>query len=137
MDSSKNSLSLALFFSFNLLFFTLVSGCNNGCPYIPTPKPNPNPNPSPNPSKGHCPRDALKLGVCAKLLNGSIGTVVGNPPDPHCCSALGGLLDLEAAICLCTALKANILGINLNIPISLSLLLNTCGKQPPSDFICA
>nr|GME11588.1 14 kDa proline-rich protein DC2.15 [Ipomoea batatas] len=109
MDSSKKSLSLALFFSFNLLLFTL----------------------------GHCPRDALKLGVCAKLLNGSIGTVVGNPPDPHCCSALGGLLDLEAAICLCTALKANILGINLNIPISLSLLLNTCGKQPPSDFICA
>ncbi|XP_062180699.1 14 kDa proline-rich protein DC2.15-like [Phragmites australis] len=33
--------------------------------------------------------------------------------DP-CCSLLDGLVDLEAAICLCTAIKANNLGINLN-----------------------
>ncbi|KAG6416277.1 hypothetical protein SASPL_123703 [Salvia splendens] len=136
MDSKKLSFSL-LFLVINLMFFSLVSGCyicNN-----PNPKPNPNPNPNPNPSpaKGNCPRDALKLGICAKLLNGSIGTEIGQPPDHPCCSALGGLLDLEAALCLCTALKANILGINLNIPISLSLLINTCGKTLPKDFICA
>lgn len=129
MDSKKST-SLVVFLSINLLFFVLVSGCN-------TPMPNPNPYPPPTPSKGSCPRDALKLGVCAKLLNGSIGTVIGNPPDHPCCSILGGLIDLEAAICLCTALKANILGININIPISLSVLINTCGKKLPSDFICA
>ncbi|KAL3840695.1 hypothetical protein ACJIZ3_025286 [Penstemon smallii] len=123
-----------------LLFFALANGCYFGC-NSPTPKPNPNPNPNPNPviKGGTCPRDALKLGICAKLLNGNIGTEIGAPPEPDhpCCSALGGLLDLEAAVCLCTALKANILGININIPISLSLLINTCGKTLPKDFICA
>ncbi|CAF1825506.1 BnaCnng34320D [Brassica napus] len=38
--------------------------------------------------------------------------------------SLKGLVDLEAAACLCTALKANVLGIKLNVPVSLSLLLN-------------
>ncbi|XP_052170843.1 14 kDa proline-rich protein DC2.15-like [Diospyros lotus] len=117
-----------LFLVINLLFFA-VSGCNT-C-YSPKP-----PIPNPTPSSGKCPRDALKLGVCAKLLNGSVGAVVGAPPNFPCCSILGGLLDLEAAICLCTALKANILGINLNIPISLSLLIDTCGKQLPPEFQC-
>ncbi|KAL0329585.1 UNVERIFIED_CONTAM: proline-rich protein DC2.15 [Sesamum radiatum] len=137
MDSKKSS-SAILFLCTNLMFFALVSGCYMGCNNpIPKPNPNPNPNPNPSPVKGTCPRDALKLGICAKLLNGSVGTEIGTPPDHPCCSALGGLLDLEAAVCLCTALKANILGINLNIPISLSLLINTCGKTLPKDFICA
>lgn len=119
-----SSLSL-LFLSINLMFFALASSCYIGC------------NNNPSPAKGSCPRDALKLGICAKLLNGGIGAEIGNPPDHPCCSALGGLLDLEAAVCLCTALKANILGINIDIPISLSLLINTCGKTLPKDFICA
>ncbi|KAL3645422.1 hypothetical protein CASFOL_010602 [Castilleja foliolosa] len=130
----KKSPSTLLFLFINLMFFSLAKGCYFGC-NNPIPKPNPNPNPSP--AKGSCPRDALKLGICAKLLNGSIGAEIGSPPDHPCCSALGGLLDLEVAACLCTALKANILGINLNIPISLSLLVNTCGKSLPKDFICA
>uniref|UniRef100_M8BAC6 14 kDa proline-rich protein n=1 Tax=Aegilops tauschii TaxID=37682 RepID=M8BAC6_AEGTA len=54
-----------------------------------------------------------------------------------CCSLLGGLADLEAAVCLCTALKANVLGIVLNIPVKLSLLLNYCGKTAPKGFQCA
>ena len=134
MDSKRTS-SAALFLSVNLVLFSLSSGCYT-CPQ-PKPTPTPNPaNPNPN-SKGHCPRDALKLGVCAKLLNGPVGAVIGNPPDHPCCSLLDGLLDLEAAVCLCTAIKANILGINLNIPISLSLLINTCGKTVPKEFQCA
>ncbi|EOY24388.1 PREDICTED: 14 kDa proline-rich protein DC2.15 [Theobroma cacao] len=132
MDSKRCS-STILLLAINLLFFTLVSGCNT----CVQPRPNPNPRPTPSPPTKSCPRDALKLGVCAKLLNGTIGGVVGNPPDTPCCSVLSGLVDLEAAVCLCTAIKANVLGININIPISLSLLINTCGKQLPSDFICA
>nr|GEV27005.1 hypothetical protein [Tanacetum cinerariifolium] len=46
----------------------------------------------------------------------------------------GCLVDIEAAVCLCTAIKANVLGINLNVPVSLSLLLNVCGKKVPSGF---
>ncbi|OAY59999.1 14 kDa proline-rich protein DC2.15-like [Manihot esculenta] len=128
MDAKSSS--AALFFFINLLLFALANGCNTCV------QPKPIPNPKPNPTGKSCPRDALKLGVCAKLLNGAVGTVVGNPPDTPCCSILQGLVDLEAAVCLCTAIKANILGININIPISLSLLINTCGKQLPSDFIC-
>ncbi|KAM7494112.1 hypothetical protein LguiB_028721 [Lonicera macranthoides] len=126
-----------LFLTTNLLFFVAANACFPGCG-IPHKPANPNPIPNPTPSTtGKCPRDALKLGVCAKLLNGAVGAEVGAPPDHPCCSLLGGLIDLEAALCLCTALKANILGINLNIPISLSLLINTCGKSLPSDFQCA
>ncbi|XP_049415683.1 putative lipid-binding protein AIR1B isoform X1 [Solanum stenotomum] len=103
--------SLAFFLVFNVLFFTMVSACYT-CP------------------------DALKLGICANVLNGLLNVTLGTPPVKPCCSLIGNLVDLEAAVCLCTALKANILGINLNIPISLSLLLNVCSKEAPKEFIC-
>nr|GMC85218.1 14 kDa proline-rich protein DC2.15-like [Ipomoea batatas] len=80
--------------------------------------------------------DALKLGVCANLLNGLLNVTVGTPPKTPCCSLIQGLADLEAAVCLCTAIKANILGINLNVPLSLSLLLNVCTKDTPKGFTC-
>ncbi|KAL5727848.1 hypothetical protein ACHQM5_000993 [Ranunculus cassubicifolius] len=100
----------------------------------PSPKPTPPSTPSPTRT---CPRDALKLGVCGNLLGGLLGVIVGTPSKTPCCSLLQGLVDLDAAICLCTAIRANILGINLNVPISLSLLLNTCGYKVPSGFKCA
>ncbi|CAN6294348.1 unnamed protein product [Urochloa humidicola] len=103
------------------------------CPPPPAPKP---PTPSGHHNHGSCPRDALKLGVCANVL-GLVKAKVGSPPYQPCCSLLDGLVDLEAAVCLCTAIKANILGINLNLPIDLSLILNNCGKGCPSDFHCA
>ncbi|XP_008786990.1 14 kDa proline-rich protein DC2.15-like [Phoenix dactylifera] len=125
--ASKNSASAALFLALNLLFFALVSGCGV-CPG-PTPKP-------PSRSKGKCPIDTLKLGVCANVLNGLINLNLGKPPKKPCCSLIKGLADLEAAVCLCTALKANILGIKLNIPVDLSLLINYCGKKVPTGFQC-
>ncbi|KAF5203785.1 pEARLI1-like lipid transfer protein [Thalictrum thalictroides] len=97
-----------------------------------TPKPKPTP---PAPSKGTCPRDTLKLGVCANLLGGVVG-VITSPSNTPCCVLIQGLTDLEAALCLCTAIKANILGVNLNVEISLSLVLNTCGKKVPSGYKC-
>ena len=122
--------------------------------YNPNPNHDSNPsstsdsNPSSSPNSNHtpnlsnatwatCPRDALKLGVCANLLRGLISVEVGSPPVKPCCSLIQGLIDLEAALCLCTAIKANVLGINLDVPLSLSLLLNACGNQVPSGFQCA
>ncbi|KAJ4954511.1 hypothetical protein NE237_013921 [Protea cynaroides] len=134
--ASKASASTALFLSLNLLFFAFVSACGT-CPPNTKPTPNPNPNPNPTPSKGSCPKDALKLGVCVNLLNGSVGAVIGTPPNTPCCTLIKGLADLEAAICLCTAIRAKVLGINLNVPVSLSLLLNTCGKKLPTGFQCS
>ncbi|CAM0871181.1 unnamed protein product [Alopecurus aequalis] len=88
-------------------------------------------------SGGRCPIDTLKLGVCANVLNGLINLQLGTPPKKPCCSLIQGLADVEAAVCLCTALKANILGINLNVPIDLSLLVNYCGRKVPRGFQCS
>ena len=86
-------------------------------------------------SIGQCPINELKLGVCADVL-GLVQAQVGAPPALPCCSLLKGLVDLEAAVCLCTAVKANVLGIKLNLPVNLSLILNYCGKNVPSGFQC-
>ncbi|XP_058106604.1 14 kDa proline-rich protein DC2.15-like isoform X4 [Magnolia sinica] len=131
--ASKSSASAALFLSFNVLFFAFVSANDRPCLctrcYC-----NPTPNPRPRPT-GRCPRDALKLGICANLL-GLVNVVVGSPPTLPCCSLIQGLANLEAAVCLCTAIRANILGLILNIPVSLSLILNDCGRRVPNGFQC-
>ncbi|XP_012488769.2 14 kDa proline-rich protein DC2.15-like [Gossypium raimondii] len=132
MDSKKSA-SIALLLALNILFFSLVSANCGSCSSSGS---NPRPTPTPTPSaRGRCPRDALKLGVCANVLN-LVNVTVGSPPVMPCCSLLNGLVDLEAAACLCTAIRANILGINLNIPISLSLLLNVCSRNVPTGFQC-
>ncbi|OVA11036.1 Bifunctional inhibitor/plant lipid transfer protein/seed storage helical domain [Macleaya cordata] len=126
----------------NLIFFTCVSSHKVPCPPdVPTPKSPPAPakppvKPSVKPAK--CPKDTLKLGVCADLLGGFVSLVVGTPANSPCCSLLTGLADLEAALCLCTAIKANVLGVvNLEVPIAVSLLVNACGKKVPDGFKCA
>ncbi|KAG7587897.1 Hydrophobic seed protein domain [Arabidopsis suecica] len=146
--ASRTTKSLALFLILNFLLFTTISACGKcGCPspkpkpkpspsHKPKPNPKPKPTPSPSPATAKCPRDALKLGVCANVLNGLLNVTLGKPPVEPCCTLIKGLADLEAAACLCTALKANILGINLNIPVSLSLLLNVCSKKVPPGFQC-
>ena len=130
--ASKGNASLVLFLVLNVLFFAMVSGCGT----CPSPTPKPEPRPKPKPTKATCPKDTLKLGVCADLL-GLVSVEVGSPPTKPCCTLIKGLADLEAAVCLCTAIKANVLGNNLNVPVSLSLLLNVCGKKAPSGFKCA
>ncbi|PIA28803.1 hypothetical protein AQUCO_06600015v1 [Aquilegia coerulea] len=130
--ASNNSASAVFFLTLNILFFALVTA-HDDC--SPSPKHVPKPSKPTYPAKpysvptpaayGKCPRDALKLGVCANLLGGLVSVQVG-------------LVDLEAAVCLCTAIKAKVLNIvNLNVPVSLSLLLNTCGKKAPTGFQCA
>ncbi|XXG85933.1 hypothetical protein AAC387_Pa11g0928 [Persea americana] len=140
MASTNSTSAAALFLSLNLVFFAFATATQSvPCPPPPSKaKPTPNPTTPTTPSSpaGTCPRDALKLGVCANVL-GLVNAKVGSPPTLPCCSLIQGLVDLEAAVCLCTALKANVLGINLNIPLSLSLLLNVCGKRVPTEFQCA
>ena len=136
--------SIALFLALNLVAFSMASACGGGCPTPSTPTPStpstPTPStpstPTPTPASfGKCPRDAVKLGVCANVL-GLIKAKVGVPPTLPCCPLLEGLVDLEAAVCLCTVLKADILGIKLNLPIDLSLILNHCGRSVPTGFKC-
>ena len=129
--ASKAALLLCL----NVLFFTVVSSTYVPCnPPPKTPKHPPVPKP-PSPKQVSCPKDTVKFGVCADVL-GLINVQLGKPPKTPCCNLIEGLADLEAAVCLCTALKANVLGINLNVPVNLSLLLNYCGKGVPKGFVC-
>nr|GLL21059.1 14 kDa proline-rich protein DC2.15-like [Ipomoea trifida] len=115
MASNPKS-SATIFLALNLLFFALITetqACNT-CPGYPAIPP---------------PRHGGSNG-------GLVGVVIGAPPTLPCCSLIAGLADLEAAVCLCTAIRANILGINLNVPLSLSLVLNNCGRQVPNGFTC-
>ncbi|CAN0842129.1 Putative lipid-binding protein AIR1 [Linum grandiflorum] len=114
MASSKTNSALAIFLALNLLTFSMVSA-----------------------QTAKCPVDTLKLGVCANVLRSLLNLNVGNPPVQPCCSLIDGLVDLEAALCLCTTIKLNALNIvNLNVPLSLNLLLNVCKKNAPSGFQC-
>ncbi|CAI0486091.1 unnamed protein product [Linum tenue] len=140
--ASQTSSGMALFLALNLLFFSMASACAKPTPPNPRPTPStPKPTP-PSPTtpstggSGKCPIDALKLGVCADVLANLLNLKLGSPPVQPCCSLINGLVDVEAAVCLCTAIKANILGINLNVPVSLSLLLNACNHKLPSGFQC-
>ncbi|WOH16120.1 hypothetical protein DCAR_0935669 [Daucus carota subsp. sativus] len=86
---------------------------------------------------GTCPRNAIRFGACTKVLGGLLGVRAGTAPKKPCCRLFGGLVEVESAVCLCTAIKANVLGSNLNIPISLGLLLNVCDIQTPPGFQCS
>ncbi|CAM0871188.1 unnamed protein product [Alopecurus aequalis] len=107
------------------------TNCGSYCPGPPTPV---TPTPVP-PTGGVCSIDTLKLSVCANVLN-LLKLNLGVLSNNKCCPLLSGLTDLDAAVCLCTAIKANVLGINLNVPVDLVLLLNQCGKTCPADFSC-
>ncbi|KAG2660356.1 14 kDa proline-rich protein DC2.15-like [Panicum virgatum] len=124
--------AFVLFVAVNLVLGVASACYSPDCSTGSTPS---TPTPTTPGSIGQCPINALKLGVCADVL-GLVQAQVGAPPALPCCSLLKGLVDLEAAVCLCTAVKANVLGIQLNLPINLSLILNYCGKNVPSGFQC-
>ncbi|XP_009365676.2 36.4 kDa proline-rich protein [Pyrus x bretschneideri] len=100
-----------------------------------TPKPPTVKPPPPSPPKDTCPIDTLKLGACVDVLGGLIHVGIGSSAKDACCPVLQGLVDLDAAICLCTTIKAKLLNVNLIIPIALQVLI-ACGKTPPSGFQC-
>ncbi|KAH0689606.1 hypothetical protein KY285_016755 [Solanum tuberosum] len=121
MASKSSHSSVALILSLNLVLFALVSGTNStgNCGGQQT-----------------CSIDTLKLGVCANILN-LVNVVVGSPPTMPCCSLIQGLLDLEAAVCLSLAIRANVLGIiNLQVPLAIDLILSACGRSIPTNSTC-
>lgn len=134
--------------------FLLLATHSDACGSSSCPKPTPAPAPcSPTAPKAQggggarCPVNALKLGACASVLGGLVSLELGQQQRPAassssstqpCCPLLGGLADLDAAVCLCTALRANVLGIvQLGAHVELSVLVNYCGKKLPQGFQCA
>ncbi|KAG5564358.1 hypothetical protein RHGRI_000527 [Rhododendron griersonianum] len=90
----------------------------------------------PPPPADTCPIDTLKLGACVDLLGGLVHIGLGDPVANECCPVLAGLVELEAAVCLCTTLKLKVLNLNIFLPLALQLLI-TCGKTPPPGFTCS
>ncbi|KAK3195050.1 hypothetical protein Dsin_026360 [Dipteronia sinensis] len=130
---SKVAAIVALLILVNLTFFTCVSSHQVPCP----PKGLPSPPSAPKKEPAKCPKDTLKFGVCGSWL-GLVYENVGTKPSKECCALIAGLADLEAALCLCTAIKSNALGvIKLNVPVALSLVVNSCGKKVPQGFECS
>ncbi|WCJ30322.1 Bifunctional inhibitor/lipid-transfer protein/seed storage 2S albumin superfamily protein [Euphorbia peplus] len=140
--ASSSTIPACIFVLSLLLFSNFSSAMPKPTDIPPTPGPIPSipspatPSLAPAPARESCPVDTLKLGVCADLL-GLVSIVIGSPPSgSKCCAVIEGLLDLEAALCLCTAIKANVLGINLNVPVTLGLLVSACEKTLPEGFTC-
>ncbi|KAF0894506.1 hypothetical protein E2562_039283 [Oryza meyeriana var. granulata] len=126
------------------------------CSYCPTPKPTPPPppppkvkpppssvpcppppyTPTPSTPTGKCPINTLKLLACVDAINGLVHAVVGAKAGDACCPLLSGVADLDAALCLCTTIKAKALGLNVVLPIAIEVLVNECGKHVPSSFQC-
>ncbi|OAY31490.1 36.4 kDa proline-rich protein [Manihot esculenta] len=100
------------------------------------PKGGSTPCPPPPGAKATCPIDTLKLGACVDLLGGLVHIGLGDPVVNECCPVLQGLVELEAAVCLCTTLKLKLLNLNIYVPIALQLLV-TCGKTPPPGYTCS
>ncbi|WOH16117.1 hypothetical protein DCAR_0935666 [Daucus carota subsp. sativus] len=151
--SSKSSLPLVLFLFLNLLFTGLAvssSDCDSPPKHSSKHKhkhhdrnsnspPMSNSNPPKLPPRFPLPlspRSAPGTPELPPVLGGLLGVRAGTAPKKPCCRLFGGLVEVESAVCLCTAIKANVLGSNLNIPISLGLLLNVCDIQTPPGFQC-
>ena len=94
------------------------------------------PCPPKTPAQATCPIDTLKLGACVDLLGGLVHIGVGDPVVNQCCPVLQGLVELEAAVCLCTTLKLKLLNLNIYVPLALQLLV-ACGKTPPPGYTCS
>ncbi|CAN0908540.1 36.4 kDa proline-rich protein [Linum grandiflorum] len=101
-------------------------------PVTNPPPPVPCPPPATQPT---CPIGGLKLGACVDVLGGLVHVGIGNPVENVCCPVIKGLLEIEAAVCLCTSIRLKLLNINIFIPLALQALI-TCGKTPPPGFVC-
>ncbi|KAL0312853.1 UNVERIFIED_CONTAM: Cortical cell-delineating protein [Sesamum radiatum] len=117
MSSSSRNSTICLILCLNLLFFNFIN-CNTLVVLQTT-------------STTTCPKDTLKLRVCTSLLGSLIGLLpIEKPLKEQCCGLIQGLVNLDAAICLCTTIKAGLLGIiPINIDLAIEILLNACGRM--------
>ncbi|XP_057503151.1 putative lipid-binding protein At4g00165 [Actinidia eriantha] len=128
----RDSEAFALLILLNIIFF--ASDSSHEVPSCPPKKP---PSAPLGPKmQAKCPKDNLKFGVYGEWL-GPVTEVIGAKPSSQCCALIKGLADLEAALCLCTAIKATVWGaLKVEVPIALSLVINGFGKKVQEGFVC-
>ncbi|TVU01614.1 hypothetical protein EJB05_52917, partial [Eragrostis curvula] len=145
MKTARKTSTTAAVLALNLLLVLVATPSAEACNSCHKPPPAPAPCPPTPSGGGKCPVNALKLGACASVLGGLVSLELGGHQGSSsasekqpCCELLGKLADLDAAVCLCTALRANVLGVvQLSLPIELSVLVNYCGKKVPAGFQCS
>ncbi|CAI9095885.1 OLC1v1031915C1 [Oldenlandia corymbosa var. corymbosa] len=152
---SKSIKFLAFLLLLNLVFFSLVSACDE-CPK-PKPKPKkpkcPKPSPKPKSPKTKSPKPAspppppppespkatcpitLDLNPCLGLLNLAGIINIGLFSEAQCCPLLDDLADPDAAACLCNAVKVKVPGIiNLILPVNINPIFERCHRTCPEKF---
>ncbi|KAL1320465.1 hypothetical protein AAHE18_14G058800 [Arachis hypogaea] len=120
------STAALLLLSLNLLFSTMmVTSQQEPPPPMATPPP-------PPPS---CPVNTIRSSGCLGALNNTIG--IGGPsPSSACCSVLGGLVDINADACVCTAIKTYQLPLLPNNTAYVDAVVRACGIQTTPGFQC-
>nr|GMD52074.1 14 kDa proline-rich protein DC2.15-like [Ipomoea batatas] len=108
---------------------------------IPLPHPMMSPPPPPPPPSNTC-NTTQVLSVCANLINEAVRANVGIPPSPNdpaareCCPLIQGLVDVQAGLCLCAAVKADVSPIvDVDIDTTVKVVLNVCNR-PNSAIKC-
>lgn len=89
------------------------------------------------------------LNVCANIANNLLNVQFGSQARSECCVLLNGLVDADAAVCLCTSLKTTNLGGVIGSALGLlgnltgSILdkellaiFNACGLNSPINYHC-
>ncbi|KAM3310837.1 hypothetical protein ACQJBY_031491 [Aegilops geniculata] len=80
-------------------------------------------------SRNPCPTNALAdLKVCADVLV-LLKLKINVPANQQCCPMIGQLVKLDVAACLCAAIKFSVIGIPINLPLDIPLVLNYCGRN--------
>ncbi|CAA6662068.1 unnamed protein product [Spirodela intermedia] len=125
--ASKSHVTAAVLI-FHLLFSSLVSGQTPGSVPVPPPPP-------PRIGLLPCVINVVSLAICAPVVLVLKLIGIGNPNGP-CCTLIKGLSANQAASCLCLAVRANILGINITIPGDTGLLLKLCNVTLPIGLGC-
>jgi hypothetical protein len=83
---------------------------------------------------GYCPSNVLGLDFtkCVTVLD-IFKLRINESCNQYCCPLIDGLVDLDAAICLCKRLYVP----GVDITVGVRLILNKCGKFCPADFQCS
>ncbi|KAJ4712782.1 Bifunctional inhibitor/lipid-transfer protein/seed storage 2S albumin superfamily protein [Melia azedarach] len=107
------SKSSAVLLSLNIVFFAVLTSI-----------------PSSSATLENCPDDALKLSVCADVLG--VLLKLGEPQPSDCCSLINNLINIDAAACLCTSLKINVLDV---LKLDISGLSFWCMRKARSSVL--
>ncbi|KAK3030946.1 hypothetical protein RJ639_036684 [Escallonia herrerae] len=70
--------------------------------------------------------------VTHQVRGGLVHIGLGNPVENICCQVIQDLLELEATICLCTAISLKLLDLNIFIPLALQVLEEDSQEIPKS-----